>query len=326
MKRYIAIVLALTTVAHADKKAKADELFKRAKKLMADKQYAEACPKFEESFKLDPALGAEVNLARCFEEWGKLGRAYRTYQDAEQQAKAANDPRAAKIHDRAAALEPDVPRLVIHIPEGADAKGLALTIDGVVVPRGELANPQLVDPGPKQIEYMVAGKKKTKLIPVERGGTSEITLDLPVAEAPPVAVEKPKPAGDDDDSSSNKHVAVVATDNPGHGQRIGGIVVGAVGIVGLGVGGYLALHARSKYNDAIGADCMGSKSSCDPAGLTATKDARSDANLASIVVGVGVAAVAGGVLLYVLSPHASTSEHALYIAPTGTGIAFGGRY
>ena len=75
---------------------------------------------------------------------------------------------------------------MIDIPADADTDGLHVTLDGVEVDKAKLADPQLVDPGPKQVEYPLGkGPKKTKIVPVERGGTSEITLDLPKARRRP---------------------------------------------------------------------------------------------------------------------------------------------
>ena len=69
---------------------------------------------------------------------------------------------------------------------------------------------------------------------------------------------------------------------------------------------------------------------CDMQGLTDTHDARSTANIATIVFSVGLAAVAGGVVIYVLAPKSTAvKEHALYLVPEvtpgGGGLAFGGR-
>jgi hypothetical protein len=316
--RVVAIIVLVAGIANADKPTKADELFKRAKKLLGEHKYAEACAKFEESYQLDPGIGGQLNVGKCYEEWGKLARAYHAYVEAERQAKAANDARQTKIHDLVAAIEPMVPRLQIHVPAGADTTGLSISIDGQPVPTSDLETAQLVDPGPKQVDYTAAGVKKQKLVPVERGSTAEVTLDLPakkvdVADKPEVP-DKPEPK------------PVVDHDVPGHGQRIAGVVVGAAGIVGVGVASYLALSARSSYNDAITNDCMGMKTTCDPDGLTATHDARSRANIATVVGAVGIAALAGGIVLYVLAPDASSSEHAFYVAPMSNGIAFGGRY
>ncbi len=330
MMKYVApVLLALCTPAFADK---AEDLFKSAKKLMAEKKYKDACPKFEESDKLDPGIGVELNLGKCYEDWGKLGKAYHAYTDAEKKAKDANDDRVTKIHDLVQKLEPQVPRLVIHIPPGSNTKGLTVAIDGVTIGKNELDDPQLVDPGPKQVVYSVDGAPtKTKLVAVERGGTSEVTLELPHAKGEPVAdgdakptpTPKPKPNPSDD--------AETEPDTTGHGQRVAGVAVASVGVVAMGVSAYLGLKARSKYNDALAAHCMGMTNACDAQGLTDTHDARSAANTATIIFAVGAAATITGIVVYVIAPRAASStEHAFYVVPTtsseGAGFAFGGRF
>jgi serine/threonine-protein kinase len=317
----IACVLAVGSgVASADNKTKADELFKQAKKLMAEKRFSEACPKFEDSYKLDPGIGGELNIGKCYEEWGKLGRAYRAYVDAEKQAKAASDNREAKIHELVVAIEPQVPRLTIHVPADADTDGLKVAIDGVDVGTEELAKPQLVDPGPKNVEYSTTAQpKRSKLVPVERGGTSDITLELPKRKTTPVV-----------DHDKDKDHPVVAAESPGHTQRIAGIAVGGAGVVLIGVASVITLSARSKYNDALAMHCMNMTNMCDGQGLTDTHDARHTANIATVVGAVGVAAVVGGVVMYVIAPKAAAGgEHAYYLVPALTnesaGFAFGGR-
>ena len=94
---------ALPAPAFADK---ADEVFKQGKKLMAEKKYAEACPKFEKSYQIDPGIGGQLNVGKCYEEWGKLGKAYRAYTDALKKAEESNDNRAEKIKKLVAQLEP----------------------------------------------------------------------------------------------------------------------------------------------------------------------------------------------------------------------------
>jgi hypothetical protein len=99
----------------------------------------------------------------------------------------------------------------------------------------------------------------------------------------------------------------------------------------MGVAGYLTLSARSTYNDAITAHCGGSKTGCDADGLTITHDARSKANLATIVVGAGAALTAVGVILYVTAPTSEPrGEHALRVTPTAgpnvMGVVLDGRF
>src|SRR5687768_1406652 len=98
MKALLVIAL-LATPALADNKSDAEALFKKAKKLHADKKYSEACPMFEKSDALDSGIGAKLNVAKCYEDWGMLARAHRWYTDAHKMALDAQDKRAEKIKE-----------------------------------------------------------------------------------------------------------------------------------------------------------------------------------------------------------------------------------
>jgi len=320
----IAILAAASSPASADK---ADKLFKKGKKLLAEKKYADACEAFTQVDKIDPGIGAKLNVARCFEEWGKLAIAYRWYTDAEKMAVASKDDRAAKIKELAEELDGNVPRVTIKVPDGADPDVLAtLTMDGKPVALDTLGIEQRVDPGPHRIEFVVDGETKTKMAPVERGGSSEVSLDIPKGTGKPKPKKRPDVANKPGEPPEPE-----VPSPPGRTQRIVGVTLAVAGGVTVGVAAALTLSARGTYNDALEANCMGSTSMCDPTGLRITGDARDRANKMTIVSIIGGAAIIGGVVLYLVAPNvSSSSEHALYLTPTidesGGGIVFGGRY
>jgi serine/threonine-protein kinase len=321
MKLAIAIVLACATPALADKKSDADALFKKAKKLHGDKKYAEACPMFEKSDALDPGIGAKLNVAKCYEDWGMLARAHRWYVDAEAMATSANDKRADKIKELITAMDSDVPRLTLKLPDGADATAAEVKLDGKAATIGKETR---VDPGPHEITWRVEGKKKSKTIPMERGGERELTLDM-----------RPTGGASGDGAVSarvDKPVVVDAPPAPGRTRRIIGLSVGAAGLVGMGVATYLTLDARSSYNSAIDTHCMGSKDMCTDEGLSITSDARSQANVATVITVVSLVAIGGGIVLYLTAPkgEARESNKTVYVTPLITGdtggIVLGGGF
>lgn len=317
----LAIVLASAGTASADK---ADALFKKGKKLLAEKKYADACSAFSQVDKLDPGIGAKLNAAKCFEEWGKLATAYHWYEDAEKMATDTKDDRAAKIRELMEELDTNVPRITINVPDGADPDVLAtLTLDGAPFPAGKLNKEERVDPGPHLIEFTVVDEKKKKTVPLERGGSSEITLDIPKG----TGKKKPKPTPDPGGGEAPEPEVA----RPGRTQRIAGVSLIAGGIVGIGVAGVLTVSARGKYKDALDTHCMGMTNACNDEGLQITQDARGTANIATVITIVGGAAIVGGIVLYVIAPKAATDEkRALYLTPVvgddGGGIVFGGRY
>ncbi len=346
MKHTIAIVsvLATVSVAHADKKERADALFKQGKKLMDQQRYSDACESFEESYKLDPGIGAQLNIAKCFEEWGKLGRAFTAYQLAEKLARDARDDRADKIKQLIATLDPEVPRLTLKIPKNAP-RDFKVTMDRQ--PVTILGQAFVVDPGPKTIEWWVgSGPKKQKIVAVERGAESEVSLDIPKGEGASGTGARRDGEGEDDgdntggsggngDSDPDDGSGAVPR-APGRAQRIGGIALGGAGVLAIGLSSIMALRARSNYNEALTTFCGGMKNTCNPEGLDLTRDARSSANTATVIFLIGAAAVGGGVALYLLAPTGPArsgddeEQASRYFVPTvspdGAGLVFGGRY
>jgi len=331
MMRSLLVIVLAAGVAHA---GKADQLFKKGKKLLAQKNYAEACAAFEESDKLDPGIGAKLNVAKCYQEWGRLATALKWYRDAEQMAAQTKDDRTKKIHALAEELDGNVPRLTIRVPIGASAADLKIKLDGARF--DDLGSEQRVDPGPHKIDYVVDGTPKSKVVPVERGGSSEVTLEIPKT----AKVDKPKdppkepkePKEPKQPKEPKEPVAQTPEpEHPGRLRKIAGLSVAGAGVVTMGVAGLLTLGAKSDYDAALKAHCMGAKDMCDTDGLRLTKDARSTANTMTVVTIIGAAAVAGGLVLFFTAPSAPASnEHAMYLAPTadrtGAGIVFGGSF
>jgi tetratricopeptide (TPR) repeat protein len=319
MKSLCLLLALVPVVAHADKKSEADALFKKAKKLQGEKRYSEACQMFEKTDSLDPGIGAKVNAARCYEEWGMLARAYRWYTDAYDMALKTKDDRADKIKPLIDALDPDVPKLTIKVPDDAPVKGADIRLDGKPVDAGKQLR---VDPGPHEITWYVEGKRKTKTIPLERGGETESTLDFRVPAGEHV--------GGTATGTTNLTKQVDEPEQPGRTRRIVAYTAGAVGLVGLGVATYLTLDARSSYNDALDSHCMGSSSMCDDEGLSTTRDARTQANVATIITVVSLGAIGTGVWLYLTAPKGESKEKTVYVRPLvdehGGGLVVGGGF
>lgn len=305
---------------------KAEALSAKGKKQQAAKRYAEACKTLEQAERLAPGIGAKLDVAKCYEDWGRLARAHHWYGEAHKLALEGDDKRAAKIAERLAALDPEVPRLTIKTTPGADLARALIALDGEVLAVGAIGREQRVDPGPHEITYRSGAEKLTKTLALERGGERELMLDLlPVDDAPAPA----KPAGPEGPE----------IERPGRPRRIAGIGLAGAGVVSFGVASYLAISASGRYHDALDAHCMGAANLCDDTGLAATRAARGRANVATVFTVASLALAAGGVVLYLTAPKDRIVERRgddddldarIYVTPVlgpdGGGIVLGGRY
>ena len=101
----------------------------------------------------------------------------------------------------------------------------------------------------------------------------------------------------------------------------------SAGAIAIGVSSYVALIARSDYNDAI-AMCPDNKCVTIDAYNT-TQDARKRANMMSFVAGGGVALLGVGVFLVLTSKGEAVKVEKVshvqpLITPDGIGLAIGG--
>ena len=160
----IAVVVAVAVmlppgVAVADDKAAAEALFDDAQALAKAGDYAKACPKFEASYKFDPAIGTKLNLADCHEHVGKLATAWAEYREVEDATKPLSDDKSQdrnkRAHDHAAALAPRLSRLRID-PPPSPPPGLVVKRDGEDV-TAILGTAVPVDPGAHAVDASAPG-------------------------------------------------------------------------------------------------------------------------------------------------------------------------
>ena len=281
-----------TTAPRADdaSAARAQSLFDEAIVLIKAGKYAEACPKLEESDKLDPGMGTEYRLAECYESAGKIASAWTVFRAvADMAQREGKGERAAVAIRRAADLAPRLPMLLVMVPESSRVPGLSVRIDGNPIPPSDWARKIPVDPGkhlmaaraPKRIGWVnsispVEGKLTTVIVPALGDGT------LPPLPPPPPLVKAPPPV------------------EPGLSTpRIAALAAGGVGVVGLVVGAVFGVRAGSQWSSAqaLCADPVKGET-CSRAGIQLGKDAGGSATLSTVGFVVGGAALLTGTILW----------------------------
>ena len=313
-------------------KAAAEQLFNEARTLMTKKKYSDACPKFEASLKLDPALGTRLNLANCYEENGQLASAWGMYREAEDLAQKTNEPKRVKFaRDRAKALEPRLPRLVIKAPAEDAVPGLTVVRDGTAIDRAVFDTAIYVDPGERTIEASAPGFKpfSTKVVAVEG---KKLTVEIPALEREPRKIEPPvvdpdRPVGPVTPGITGGPGDTAASS--GSSRRILGLGVAGAGVVALGVGMGFGLSAKSKWDKAFDDGlCDSMTKVCSAEGQSLTDSARTRATISTVLVGTGVIMAAGGAFLFFTAPRREVQVTRVIpsAGPDSVGIAVTGRF
>ncbi|MBI5536762.1 MAG: hypothetical protein HY898_28840 [Deltaproteobacteria bacterium] len=179
----VASPAAFAQTTQADKAA-ARALFDEGRKLASSGKHADACPKFEESQRLDPGVGTMFNLADCYEAMGKTASAWSMFLEAAARLKSEGAPaeKEQAARQRAAALEPRLSRLKIVVPDGAVVPGLLVSRDGSETKKGSWGTAIPVDPGQHVIEASAPGKKPWRqAIDVAKDGANA-SVTIPVLE------------------------------------------------------------------------------------------------------------------------------------------------
>jgi hypothetical protein len=310
------------STANNDKVA-AQALFEDARQLAAAAKYAEACPKFADSERLDPSPSTLLNLASCWEKLGRTATAWATYREAESAASAARRPDYVAVAERhAAALAPTLARLTIAVSESVD--GMQVKRDGVPVGAAAWGTALPVDVGSHTVEAGAPAHKGWNMsVEVPRDG-AQVTVTVPPLEplppehasaAVPTSTVAPSPAASPTLAEPRPH---------GSTQRVAGLVIAGAGVVGLGVSGILALVANGKKQDSLsGNHCPSSSpNQCDSTGVSLRNQALSLGDGATVAFAIGAVALVTGGVLWLSAPREGSSAPA--VARVGLAPAAGG--
>ncbi len=288
--------------AHAGDPA-ADALFQSGKALMSEGKVTEACQKFEESYKVDPLLGALLNLANCLEKDGRIASAWSRWGEAIEQAGRTGDDRKPFAEERRAALEPRVPKLVLSV--SGEVGELEVLRDGLPIGKATFNVAIPIDPGPHVIE-VVRGDDvlHRQAVDSKEGEKLEVALNATeIASKPPIgrrAGAPPKPA--------RRTVTGAGAESGSNPQLVAGFVIGGVGLA-AGIGGFvfggLALAKKGEADEP--ANCAATLS-CGPQGLDAISTAETFAHVSTGLLAGGGALVGLGLVLVLTAPTDGNDE------------------
>jgi hypothetical protein len=263
-------------------RAAAQALYEEGRALMEQGRAADACPRFEESERLEPGLGTRFHLATCYEALGKLASAHALFLDVAAEAAQRKQAEREKVaRERARAVEPLLSRLTIEVPF-ASSPALQVERDGKVVGSAQWGLPVPVDPGVHRVSASAPGREPWAAevsVPSE-GGVTRINV-------PPL---------------------------PEHSQPFFAPLSRKVGLAALGVGagtlalgGVFAAQAISKKNASDREGC-GEQVCTSPAGLSLRREALAAGDRATWAMGLGLVSVGAAAALFWVWPTSDDGE------------------
>ncbi|UQA55565.1 hypothetical protein [Polyangium aurulentum] len=271
------------TTAPSPEAARAEALFQEGKELLDAGRFVEACDKLAESDKLDPAIGTLGLLAACHEGQGRLATAWREYKETAARAEAAKDDRAAVARERAAALEPNLPRLSVRLAR--PSAEVEVFRNRERVPPEDLGVAVPVDPGTYEIVARAPRRPEHRVtITVKPGAQAVVEVpDLDRLEAPP-SPAAPAPSAKDAPSGLGP-------------RRTAGLIVAGVGLAGVVVGGVAGAVALGQNRESIAIhEHCSTSAECDE-GRALRQKAFRTATVSTVGFAVGGAGLVAGVLL-----------------------------
>ena len=308
--------------ARADDLSTAEVLFREARELIARGSYAAACPKLEESQRLEPAAGTEFNLARCYELVGLVASAWGAYVDVASVTHASGQfDREARARERVAAVEPRLSFVTVSMRAASDQA--RLTRDGVEMAPAQLEVAIPVDPGEHVLHASAPGKHDWETRFRIDHDAQRVAVEVPPLEdlpppepAPPaaptpsVAVAPPPPEARSVPASPR-------------GQRIVAASLLGASAIALGFGAYFGIDKLTLASRAWKECPNGSCTSL--AGNTTVHDSNTAGEWATgWFIGCGVLAAAAAVVWFTAPKPAPATRSAFVIAPTmsATGAGF----
>ena len=274
--------------AFADDVAEATELFKQGRELTRAGNHKDACPLFERSLKLVPALGTELNLARCYAATGKLVEAKKLFDElATKTSDAGQKERAALVREGLDDLASRMPHL--KIDRAALRTDARVEVDGGVVDAGE---PVPVDPGRHAITA---------------AGAKPVSVDVAEGETLSVALEPTAPPAKPDDRP----------------LILGLGAGGATMLVAGAIAGIAVLRERDAGRDRCAADSTGALV-CDRRGADLLDHARNLSHFATVMLVAGVGLSTAATVLEIRRRRTTTAG--LWGSSSSFGVSLGGAW
>lgn len=271
----------------------AQALFVEGRRLMSEGEHAAACVKFEESDRLDRAMGTQFHLADCYALTSRLASAWILFVDVAAQARASGQTERAEAADkRAEALEPRLNRLTIDVERPFE--GLEVRRNGTLVGRGQWNTALPIDAGEHVITSSAESHHPWRRTIRIKGEGKAVRVVVPALKPLPVRPRPkteppqpvPAPAAPRDEGISVRSAAALA--------------MGVLGLVAVGIGAAAGIVAIDKTSESE--KYCPDADACFDRGLALREEARRAAAASTVSFAVGGSALVSGLILWLTIP------------------------
>jgi hypothetical protein len=295
----------------------AEALFQQGIKELEAGRYESACPRIEQSYRIDPRIGALFALAECESKRGRIATAVARYDEyltahakLPRVKKAKQGDRAVIARRQVDLLRPELPRLTLVLPREAP-RDMVVRCDGAPVAEEALGAPIPLDPGAHLISTSTPGGALSEVrLTIARGQQIRLVLTL----APALAVTTPPPALTPGAPAIEPAKAAPTEPHPTSGRRVGAYVSGGIGLAGLVVGGVfggLALGQKS----TVDANCTPTADpgtlGCHHAGYEASRSVQQLGLWSTVGFAAGLAGGVVAVVLFATEPARAKTDAAV---------------
>ncbi|HVY29902.1 MAG TPA: hypothetical protein VHB79_25255 [Polyangiaceae bacterium] len=279
--------------------AAAVQLFDEGRDALQRGELDIACAKFQESNRLDAAIGTTFNLANCEEQRGRLATAWVLFRQVAGRMKP-DDPRLAVANERIATLDRRVPRLTLAVTSSTPA-GTRARVDDLELSGASLGSAIPLDPGPHQVVIRSPGQApRSSSIKLEAGETVTIPLD------------PAQPSASPREATAHEHPSFLGMSRQQALWVAGGL--GAAGLVIGTVAGVVGLNAQAVGNE----NCSDVTKTCSQSGYDANQRAKSMATVSTIGFVVGVVGIGAATYVFLAVPSSDS--------PRTAAVGLGGKW
>ncbi|MGH7438837.1 MAG: hypothetical protein ACRENE_24385 [Polyangiaceae bacterium] len=243
-------------------------------------------------------------------------------------------------------VEKALPTLIVIAKDSAgnDVGGVHATVDGKAVTQELNGTAMPLDPGEHRVVLEAAGlprAEKTLVLHEGEKARREVVV-FPAASGVP-ASGGAAPGGVPAESGGNESAGHEASGveapppppapadavHPGHTQRMVGVALGGLGLVGLVVGSIFGIVAESTFSDSknkCGGDVMSCHGPSAADGASANHSAYDQATIATVGFVAGGVLLAGGAAVYFTAPRAGEVAIAPSVGDRSAGLTMRGAW